>query len=326
MEIYTLLSKYLSGEATCQEIAELEEWRTADEKNEKEFRELSESWKLAHESFSFVVPDKEKVWNRIVTNLNRMQPIRTYSRAVIYRAVSVAATVALLIGLSLPMLFSAKEPGSPVSFKAPMGQKAEVDLPDGTRVFLNSGSVLTYSTDYNRTNRSVTLRGQAFFNVAKDEEHPFDVSVGNVKVVVHGTSFDVNGYEDTSEIAVTLLTGRVSILSSLSDKVLATMKPNQKAIISLSAKDKCTLADCDAEAESVWRLGKLKINGEGLAEVTRKMERWYGVKIALDNVNPDKHYWMTIKTESLKETLEIINRITPINYSINGEEVAITCR
>lgn len=326
MEIYTLLSKYLSGEATCQEIAELEEWRTVDEKNEKEFRELSESWKLAHESFSFVVPDKEKVWNRIVTNLNRMQPVRTYSRAVIYRAVSVAATVALLIGLSLPMLFSAQEPGSPVSFKAPVGQKAEVDLPDGTRVFLNSGSVLTYSTDYNRTNRSVTLRGQAFFNVAKDEEHPFDVSVGNVKVVVHGTSFDVNGYEDTSEIAVTLLTGRVSILSSLSDKVLATMKPNQKAIISLSAKDKCTLADCDAEAESVWRLGKLKINGEGLAEVARKMERWYGVKIALDNVNPDKHYWMTIKTESLKETLEIINRITPINYSINGEEVAITCR
>lgn len=326
MEIYTLLSKYLSGEATCQEIAELEEWRTADEKNEKEFRELSESWKLAHESFSFVVPDKEKVWNRIVTNLNRMQPVRTYSRAVIYRAVSVAATVALLIGLSLPMLFSAQEPGSPVSFKAPVGQKAEVDLPDGTRVFLNSGSVLTYSTDYNRTNRSVTLSGQAFFNVAKDEEHPFDVSVGNVKVVVHGTSFDVNGYEDMSEIAVTLLTGRVSILSSLSDKVLATMKPNQKAIISLSAKDKCTLADCDAESESVWRLGKLKINGEGLVEVARKMERWYGVKIALENVNPDKHYWMTIKTESLKETLEIINRITPINYSINGEEVAITCR
>ena len=83
---------------------------------------------------------------------------------------------------------------------------------------------------------------------------------------------------------------------------------------------------CDAEEEAIWRLGKLKVNGEGLAEVVRKMERWYGVKIVLNNINTSKHYWMTIKTESLKETLEIINRITPIDYSINGEEVTITCR
>lgn len=103
------------------------------------------------------------------------------------------------------------------------------------------------------------------------------------------------------------------------------MRPNQKAVIPYG-KDQCILTACDAEEEAIWRLGKLKVNGEGLAEVVRKMERWYGVKIALNNINTSKHYWMTIKTESLKETLEIINRITPIDYSINGEEVTITCR
>lgn len=325
MEIHTLISRYLSGEATIQEKVELDAWRNADVNNEKEFQELSESWNLVHTDFSFIAPDKEQVWNKIMTNLNRLQPVKMYSRTIFYRTVSVAAMVALIVGISLPLLFSEKEESKFVSFKAPIGQKAEVNLPDGTSVFLNSGSVLTYSTGYSRVNRSVKLEGQAFFDVARDEEHPFNVSVGNVNVLVHGTSFDVNGYEDNAEIAVTLLTGRVDILSSLSDKVLANMRPNQKAVIPYG-KDQCILTACDAEEEAIWRLGKLKVNGEGLAEVVRKMERWYGVKIALNNINTSKHYWMTIKTESLKETLEIINRITPIDYSINGEEVTITCR
>ena len=258
--------------------------------------------------------------------MNRMQPIKTYSRTIFYRTVSIAATIALLIGVSLPVLFSGKEESKLVCFKAPVGQKAEVSLPDGTSVYLNSGSMLSYSTDYSSTNRSVKLEGQAFFDVTKDKEHTFDVTVGNVKVVVHGTSFDINAYKDNPEIAVTLLTGSVSILSASSDKVLANMKPNQKAIIPLYDKNKCTLTACNAEEEAIWRLGKLKIDGEELVNVIRKMERWYGVKITANNINTTKHYWMTVKTESLKEMLEIINRITPIDYSINGEEVTITCR
>ena len=92
-------------------------------------------------------------------------------------------------------------------------------------------------------------------------------------------SFDVNAYKDNSEIAVTLLTGSVSILSTSSNKVLANMKPNQKAIISLYDKDECNLTACNAEEEAIWRLGKLKIDGEELADMVKKMERWYGVKI-----------------------------------------------
>lgn len=326
MEIYTLISIYLSGEATYQQKAELDAWREADVQNEKEFQKISESWNLTHTNIKYLSPDKEKVWNKIVNGINRMQPVKMYSRTFFYRTVSIAATVALLIGISLPALFSSRDENKFMSFKAPMGQKAEVILPDGTNVSLNSGSVLTYSTDYSRTNRSVKLEGQAFFDVVKDKKHPFDVAVGNIKVVVHGTTFDVNAYKDNSKIAVTLLTGSVSILSASSNKVLANMKPNQKALIPLYDKDKCVLAACNAEEEAIWRLGKLKIGGEELVDVIRKMERWYGVKITTRNMNTTKQYWMTVKTESLKEMLEIINRITPIDYSINGEEVTITCK
>jgi ferric-dicitrate binding protein FerR (iron transport regulator) len=150
--------------------------------------------------------------------------------------------------------------------------------------------------------------------------------VGDVKVLVHGTAFDVNGYGDHSELEVVLLRGHVTVVSALTDKLLADMKPNQKVIIPLREMEKCKLAACDAEVESVWRLGKLKIENENLKEIVQKMERWYGIKIQLHDVPENKRYWMTIKTESLREMLEIINRVTPITYTINGEEVSITGR
>lgn len=162
--------------------------------------------------------------------------------------------------------------------------------------------------------------------MVRDSKRQFDVSVGDVKVLVHGTAFDVNGYGDHSELEVVLLRGHVTVVSALTDKLLADMKPNQKAIIPLREMEKCKLTACDAEVESVWRLGKLKIENENLKEIVQKMERWYGIKIQLHDVPENKRYWMTIKTESLREMLEIVNRVTPITYTINGEEVSITGR
>lgn len=104
----------------------------------------------------------------------------------------------------------------------------------------------------------------------------------------------------------------MTVVSALTDKLLADMKPNQKVIIPLHEMEKCKLEACDAEVESVWRLGKLKIENENLQEIVQKMERWYGIKIQLHDVPENKRYWMTIKTESLREMLEIINRVTPI--------------
>lgn len=326
IDTYLLISKFLAGEASVTEITELNAWRRSNEVNEREFQELRESWALAHSETTYVIPDKEKVWAGIVKNISRINPVRMYTRTILYRTAGIAAMIALLIGFSLPLLFSGKEQDSYVCFKAPAGQKAEVDLPDGTTVLLNSGSTLTYATDFSRTHRSVKVEGQAFFDVAKDTEHPFDVLAGTVKVIVHGTSFDVNSYADNPQIEVSLLSGRVSVVSASSGQLLTEMKPNEKAIIPRYEKEKCTVVACNASEESLWRLGKLKIENEELIDVIRKMERWYGVKIQLNNAPSAKRYWMTIQTESLKEMLEIINRITPIGYSINGEEVTITCR
>ena len=326
-DIYIIITKYLSGTASLQEEKLLLKWRNADAGYEQEFQELCESWQIAHADLNTVIPDKERVWGKIMSNLHLAKPVKMYTRRLLYRTVGVAAILALVLGFSLSTLFPKEEEETKlVSFTAPVGQKAEISLPDGTKVWLNSGSTLTYLTDYAKDRRSVKLNGQAFFDVVQDSEKLFDVSVGDVKVLVHGTAFDINGYGDNSELKVVLLRGHVTVVSAATDKLLADMKPNQKAIIPLREMEKCKLTACDAEIESVWRLGKLKIENEVLADVVRKMERWYGVKIQLNNVQENKRYWMTIKTESLREMLEIVNRVTPIAYTINGEEVSITGR
>lgn len=322
MEKYTLIAKYLSGNATSQEEAELTTWRKANENNEAEFQELNESWLLAHHSSS--VPDKEQTWQRIRKGIYQM---KTYTLKDLYRAVGIAASIALLIGFTLSIsFFPEKETSKLVIVKAPKGQKAETILPDGSTVLLNSGSQLAYTTDFSRTNRAVTVKGEAFFDVVKDPKHQFLVTVGNIKVAVHGTAFNVKNYSDNKNIEVALLRGSISILSADKNKVMVNMHPNQKVVVPRSDCNKLILASCDAEEEALWHVGKLKIQGEDLTNVVHKMEKWYGVNIQLRNMPANKKYWMTIKTESFKEMLEIINKITPINYSVNGEEAIIVCK
>lgn len=328
-DIYIIISKYLSGTVSLQEKDELMNWRNAGAGHEREFQELCESWQITHAGMHTVIPDKERVWGKIMNNLHSVEPAKMYTHRLLYRAVGVAAMLALVLGLSLSLsllISEEEEDVRLVSFTAPVGQKAEVSLPDGTKVWLNSGSTLSYTTDYAKECRSVKLEGQAFFDVVRDSKKQFDVSVGGVKVLVHGTAFDVNGYGDNSELEVVLLRGHVTVVSASTERLLADLKPNQKTIIPLHEMEKCKLVVCDAEMESVWRLGKLKIENENLQEVVQKMERWYGVRIQLSHLPENKRYWMTIKTESLREMLEIINRVTPIAYTINGEEVSIAGR
>lgn len=326
MDIYEIISKYLTGESSEAENNELANWRKLNGENEKVFQELRESWELANgDAPSPYYPDKEKVWNRITTNIKQVKMTKTYTRRLLIRTASIAAMFALIIGFSVSLLFTLTDskPEENITFRTRWGEKAEISLPDGSVVLLNSGSTLTYNTDYNFRNRKVRLEGQAFFDVAKDTRNPFTVGVGNIQINVHGTAFDVNGYKEDASIEVSLLRGHVSIANDQGN-LLADMRPDQKAIIRKDDFSQNRLIACNADTESVWRYNKLKIENEPLETVLHKMERWYGVHIQLSGSPKHKHYWLTIKTESLTEMLEVINKITPIDYKIDGEEVNIS--
>lgn len=325
---YELLAKCFSRQCSPIEKEEAERWRKEKPEHEQVFSQLQEQWECIHrDRLADVIPDKSAVWKNIQREIHHQaKQIPLYTRSLLIRIAGIAAVFALIVGFSLSFLF--KEGGSWVASRfenvvmAPSGQKSQLILPDGTQVWLNSGSRLSYNYEFNTRDRVVNLEGEAFFDVKKNQQYPFVVKTGTVDVKVLGTSFNVQAYTDEEDVRIALIHGKVSLLSAVSQNLLTYLSPGQAATVSKNNLS-CQVAPCDAEIESSWHQNLLKFDGASAGEVWKKLERWYGVRITLLSANPSNLYWFTVKTESLTELLEMINKITPIEYKLHGEEVTI---
>lgn len=326
---YELLAKYLSRQCTEDEQEQVTRWLDEDPEHRLLLDKLKRQWEAVRvDTSAYVIPDKKMVWGKIQDRIRyKVKQVPLYSRSLLIRVSSVAAVVALFLGFTLSyLLHNSGESWQAAQFEnvimAPPGQKTQLVLPDGTLVWLNSGSRLSYNYQYSTLDRIVNLEGEAFFDVKKDTQYPFVVKTGAVDVKVHGTAFNVNAYADEENVIVALLRGKVSLLSGNNQDLLTFLSPDQVATI--SKKDlSCRVEACDAEIEASWHHNLLRFDGIPVNEVWKKLERWYGVDITFSNVDPSRAYWFTIKTESLIELLEMINKITPIEYKLNGKEVTI---
>lgn len=204
--------------------------------------------------------------------------------------------------------------------QAMRGEKSYLDLPDQSKVWINSGSSLKYTSNFSIKERHLYLNGEGFFDVAHQNGIPFTVSVGPINVVVKGTKFNIKS--DSKEIEVALLEGKVDIFDN-DDQLLTSLLPNQ--ITNIDAKDpsKLTVRNENTEQYGIWTQHKLLIQNENLLDISKKIEKWYGVNIHLYNADPKPKYTFTIKTESLNETLNLMHELMSVDYSINGEEVII---
>jgi len=243
----------------------------------------------------------------------------------IYAVAFAAASIALILGVVFTFFFVYKSP-TPVTyaqFETPKGDKSQMILPDGTKVWLNSGSQLTYGSDYNQKTRTVQLNGEAFFDVVKNPKYPFIVKNGDVNVKVLGTAFDVSAYFEDNCISVSLLRGVVSVESAIDHSRLALLSPNEKVMVN-KANLLCKVTKCDALTESIWMNNKLRFEGTSADTLFKQLNRWYGVNFIIGKTPHNTRYWLTLKSESLTETLQLINKITPIGYVIKGEEVMVS--
>ena len=314
-----LVIKYLQGQLDTQGINDFYTWVNENVENKKVFFEIKAVYDACYTNR--MQNDMEGSWDRLLKKRKVFYP-RKKSRWLQlgnYAAVSFI-TVCLT---SLFLTFNKDEDKIATRYIGGDGLDADVvELPDGTQVCLGSKTVFHYENDYGRKERIVYLEGEAYFDVVHDENNKFVVNTGTVNVLVHGTSFSVTDYPTDSFISVALEKGSVSVETSREHDLLTRLVPGQKLLIAKSDIS-WNVSAFDAEAYNIWMLNKLQFKGESLYDVFRKIERWYGVKIRLENENPSYSYWFTLKTESLTEMLNLINQITPIDYKINGEEVTI---
>ncbi|MCX6237288.1 MAG: DUF4974 domain-containing protein [Bacteroidia bacterium] len=321
---WSAISARLKSEANDEQLLQIKEWLDLSPENPMILSEIINTWSLTRHKTQFYEPDKsinwEKLMKRIGHSTSKKININTY-----YRWIAAASILVLvfLAGIGLGDGFFRRPGIIPlVRIVAPEGNKTQIVLPDNTHVWLNSGSELQYPGNFSAQNRQVTMKGECFFVVTKDPDHPFVVEGTKIRVKVYGTQFNMNEDRFTKGTEVTLISGKVEVYNR-DNKFLSKLNPGEQLVYNngLSQVQKTQ----NPEALTSWINNMLIFNNQPFKEVIYYLEKWYGVKITL-NGTLDFNYTFKIKTESLREVLELISFITPIDYQIEGEKVNIKYR
>lgn len=213
---------------------------------------------------------------------------------------------------------------------SPFGARVSFNLPDGTTGKLNSGSILTYSLPFS-DKRNVTLEGEAWFEVCRDVYHPFEIRTGTSLVKVLGTSFNISAYPTENYIEVVLLEGKVDFSDKKLDKIM-NLLPSERLVYQNGSVRK---SKTDPAKYFAWTEGKLVFRGDPMAEVARRIERWYNVKVILADPELEKYsFRATFQDDPLEEVLRLLSMTSPISFKIaprtlltdgifNKEEVTI---
>jgi transmembrane sensor len=195
----------------------------------------------------------------------------------------------------------------------PNGESREMCLYDGTKVILGAGSNLIYPQKFSFGSRKVFLSGKAYFDVAKDPEHPFVVNTRDISVTALGTKFDVDAYAESKTVSTTLLDGRIKVnVSSIYDleETEFVLEPNQQLVLDIENKN-VALKDVDAGKKLSWTKGYQIFESSRLSEIFSALETYYGVRIVCEDID-DLQGSYNVKFfpgESIEEVLEILRNI-----------------
>ena len=190
-----------------------------------------------------------------------------------------------------------------------------VVLADGSTVWLQSGSTLACDGSFGAESRNVKLRGEGFFDIAKDPERPFTVEVEGLRIRVHGTKFNVNTSLEDRTVAVSLVEGSVALDSGKGEQ--RQLYPGEIARYN-TATQKLDICRGNVELESCWAAGKLVFERQSLGEICRYLSRWYDIRIDISPALARNYaYTFTITDEPLEAILRIMSRINPIVYTFS---------
>lgn len=266
---------------------------------------------------------KDKIMGRIAAGEDAE---RRYARR--RRAASAAtacfAAAAMLLVAALVHISTVGNRSLEYEVVADRGQKSSVTLPDGSRVWLNSASRISYSSGFNKDDRDIFLQGEAYFEVAKNKKIPFIVHASGLSVCAVGTEFNVRNYPDEDEVRATLVEGRV-IASSGSAS--ASLEYGQEAVMDRASGRMITGAAPDLNHLVPWRSSEILLDEVSLAELASILERMYNVDVIFaDSSIKEYCYTGLVRNNSLQNVLELISSTTPVDYELSGENIVFRKR
>lgn len=206
------------------------------------------------------------------------------------------------------------------TISTPKGGVYELVTPDGSKIWLNASSELKFPSTFAAGKRVVELKGEAYFEIAKDKKRPFIVRTAGQETEVLGTHFNINNYADELATTTTLLEGSVRVHPSNSAKGVM-LSPGQQSVL----KDQqLRVQKADESAALDWMNGKMVFKNETLKSIMRKVSRWYGVEVQIKGDIGDLEFWGAVsRNNNLSSILNYLKETEDLDYSISGKNVTI---
>lgn len=209
------------------------------------------------------------------------------------------------------------------TIETPRGGQYQVNLPDGSRVWLNADSRLSYPVSFAaKKERVVELTGEAYFEIAKDKQHPFKVKSSGQEIEVLGTHFNVNSYRDEPAVKTTLLEGSVKVTCASGQLKGLVLKPGQQSIVSGT---ELNVKSVDVNDVVDWKNGEFVFDNEPLPNIMRKVSRWYNVDIEYVNpgVKTNTFTGSVSKSDKITNILKMLQKTSKIRFTIEGSKISI---
>lgn len=204
--------------------------------------------------------------------------------------------------------------------ETPRGGQYQLELPDGTKVWLNSASSISYPVSFSAKERNVELTGEAYFEVAKDKKRPFKIRTGQQMLEVLGTHFNINAYPDNENILTTLLEGSLKVSNGLSDKII---KPGQEAITNNQTKT-ISIESADIEKNIAWKNNEFIFNGDNLNSIMKSIGRWYDVEIIYQSNSDQTKYWGVVsRSKNISSVLKMLQSTGKAKFKIEGRRITV---
>ena len=358
-KIWFLMSRSLSGEATVEEEQELQHLMQQDLALQQQYELMKRMWLSNDQQASEAIDEHEKQNISRILRLARLEPLKGKTPVIPLKTkrryiVGVsAAAVLLFIAVGIWMFNGKKVLKSGPNIQtlvAEKGSRTRTILPDGSTVWLNAGSHISFNQNFTGSTREVTLDGEAYFDVVKQPQRPFIVHVSGYDIRVLGTAFNVKSYPTDKTIETTLLRGLVQVTKqgSTNEKPIF-IHPNEKLIVDKIAannelnlpytdKPVATAANTDfiiknldttqsekEKIETAWVYNRLEFKGDNFEELAQKLERWYNITIVFkDDAVKQLSFYGSFETETVEQAFEALKAAARFNYSTNNQTVIVS--
>lgn len=320
IEIDRLIDQYISGQADKDCIEQLKRWSLESDTYRIYIRNRIELWYASGTLYGPKQPDAELAFlrfkKRIKEQTSENHPQK--QKPLIPYFWRIAAAILILV-LPLAGYWGGKQnmqnAFADIVIEAPVGARTCMYLPDGTQVWLNACSRLTYSQGFGINNRHLKLEGEGYFEVSHNEELPFTIHTQEVDVTVLGTQFNFKNYTDDSEASVSLLEGKVKLSNHLRQEETLYLQPNEKMTLN-KLTGEMTTTQTQVQNSKMWTQDELFFDEELLADIAKKLMRNFDVKIQVADSLRNRRFYGSFKItgNTIEEVLETIASTDRMRY------------